>query len=120
MNGYSWVLGAANIQNGSRWYMENVPEFLDAPSEFWHDVAAAQLFLRPPPGCGSPAELRGLVAVTAQRLLDVGRRTSAGVAPIRHLHFRGLALSGSRPTFLEEYEVPYRGTHTAAGTLYSS
>jgi hypothetical protein len=25
VNSYSWVLGAANIQNGSRWYMENVP-----------------------------------------------------------------------------------------------
>jgi hypothetical protein len=86
-----------------------VAEFLDAPSEFWHDVAAGKLFLRPPPGVSDPADLEDLVAVTAQRLLDVGRRTSAGVASIQHLHFKGLELSGSRPTFLEEYEVPYRG-----------
>lgn len=109
VNGYSWVLGAANIQNGSRWYMENVPEFLDAPSEFWHDVRAGQLYLRPPPGVSDPSELVGLMAVTAQRLLDVGRRTSAGVSPVQHLHFQGLELSSTRPTFLEEYEVPYRG-----------
>eukprot|EP01043_Picozoa_sp_COSAG02_P024333 COSAG02_NODE_1327_length_13220_cov_11.602241_7_plen_476_part_00 len=109
VNSYSWVLGAANIQNGSRWYIENAPEFLDAESEFWHDVESGFLFLRPPPGVNDPATLTGLVAVTAQRVLDIGRRTSVGVEPIRHLHFRGLHLSGSRPTFLDEYEAPYRG-----------
>jgi hypothetical protein len=109
VNSYSWVLGAANIQNGSRWFIENVPELLDAPSEFWHDVEAGLLYVRPPAGVADPSELEALIAITAQRLLDVGRRTSAGVSPISHLHFKGLELSGSRPTFLEEYEVPYRG-----------
>ena len=66
---------------------ENVPEALDAPSEFWHDVGAGQVFLRPPAGVSDPTQLTDLVAVTAQRVLDIGRRTSAGVAPIQVKNF---------------------------------
>ena len=59
VNSFSWVMGAANIQNGSRFFVENagLPE-LDAPGEYFHDVdargaGAGCLYLILPVGVGA-------------------------------------------------------------------
>ena len=48
-------------------------EFLDAPSEFWHDVAAGKLFLRPPPGVSDPADLEDLSEKDAKLAHKLGQ-----------------------------------------------
>jgi len=119
VNSYSWVLGAANIQNGSRFFVENVFQELDAPGEFFHDVAERALYVVPPVGV-TPPSLDGqwpveIVAALAQRVLDVRGAGDAGVlrrqskGGISNLHFQGLEVAMSAPTFLELYEVPARG-----------
>ena len=46
VNGFSWVLGAANIQNGSRFFVENAGRAeLDARGEFFHDVEEHALYV---------------------------------------------------------------------------
>jgi hypothetical protein len=160
VNSYSWVMGAANIQNGSRFFVENVPEELDFPGEYYHDVDEGWVYLIPPVGTPDPNTAQ-VVSATTQSIIQVkgagptgvvafpvfdpdyneeqqqaqnaaqehealrnkamrsntttkrrqrrSRRSPRAAKLVQHLHFEGLAISMSAPTFLELYEVPYRG-----------
>jgi hypothetical protein len=85
-------------------YVENIFEELDAPGEWFLDVAASQLYWLPPAGV-QPATAQ-FEAVVLKDLIVV-RGTAA--APVRHLGFRGLTFTQTGLTFLERYEPVARG-----------
>eukprot|EP00935_MAST-01C_sp_MAST-1C-sp1_P002386 g2386.t1 len=116
VNSYSWVMGAANIQNGSRFFVENVPQELDAAGEYFHDFENSTLFLVPPVGVEDPNDAQ-IVAALTQTIVQVKGAGPSGVLAsaskagqlVQHLHFSGLTMTMTAPTFLDLYEVPYRG-----------
>eukprot|EP00937_MAST-01D_sp_MAST-1D-sp2_P000443 g443.t1 len=124
VNSYSWVMGAANLANGSRLFVENAGlAELDAPGEFYDDVLsdAPALYVALPMGLPASVTSPGdteIVVVLAKRVLDVrgGGSTGGGVRAssrdrrwASHLHFIGLEVAYTAPTFLDLYEAPGRG-----------
>ena len=124
VNSFSWVLGAANIQNGSRFFVENAGRAeLDARGEFVHDVDEHALYMILPARSSTSSTPAGLevVAAISQRLLEVrssavrrsdGVRKSRRERWVEHLHFGpGLDFGMTAPTFLELYESTGRGNN---------
>ena len=91
------------------WYIENVLEELDAPGEWYHDVAAGKLYVfynasagTPPPNDGSivaiPDGAHGLINVTATQ-----------AAPARGLSFLGVGFRDTAHVFFAPHSIPSGG-----------
>ena len=107
VNSYSWVLGSANIMNGSRFFVERLGlEDVDAPGEYFYDPDTEYLYVYPPAsaathttgghdgagaGAGAGAGDAGtngewwvgaeIIAATLQRVVNIRGAGVSGVAP---------------------------------------
>ena len=108
-------------RGGHDWYVDNVKELLDVPTEWWVDHAAGKLFYFPnataPEGQGQSQEARVTAALraaassefVASRLDTLVAVNGTQAAPVRDVVIKGLALANAAPTFLKDYEVPSAG-----------
>lgn len=85
-----------------RYWIENTPEALDAPDEWFLDEATGQLSYYPPPHW-DPSKSH----VTAPRVLELirisGDIKSNQVASVRNIHLRGIRLTDC------DYDLPVQG-----------
>lgn len=81
------------------YYIENIFEELDTPSEWFHDVKKEILYFKPP--AGTDLSKTVVDAVVARRLIEcVGAE---------NIHFKGFRLTQTRATFMDAYEDLARG-----------
>ncbi len=75
---------------GDRYFVENVPDALDAPGEWYLDVEAGQLRLIPPEGYSPQSQV---VAATVGRIIEVVGDEESG-RPAGYVRFEGLTFIG--------------------------
>jgi hypothetical protein len=101
-----WVNGgyqeARGCKTGSSWYLENIFELLDSPSEWYFDTRTNLLYYYPNstqlPTTGIFPQSQTLLAITGNKLF-----------PVRNVTLSGLTFSHSRQQFFKPYEVPSGG-----------
>ncbi len=84
----------------ARYYVENAPEFLDIPGEWYLDRKTGLLTYQPLQG--EAIDAVEAVAPVLQRLLTVSGDLATG-RPVRNLHFVGLTFAHT------EFQLPTRG-----------
>ncbi len=99
--GAKWTDGACEVDRGSRFYIENVFEELDTPSEWYLDKAKGVLYYMPAEGVNLKTAL-----VEAPILQQVVRFVGTQDAPVRHIKLDGFRITHTASTFLEQYSVP--------------
>jgi len=101
--GYQEARGSG-INKGQRFFIENVAEELDSPGEWWYDLRKGLLYVFP----NASVDVR--TAELALPLADaVVTVVGAPGAPAMGIAFVGFAVTQTRSTFLEPYEVPSGG-----------
>ncbi|HMO64452.1 MAG TPA: right-handed parallel beta-helix repeat-containing protein, partial [Verrucomicrobiota bacterium] len=90
-------------EGDARYWIENVPEALDAPDEWFLDRATGELRYLAPPGTDPNA-----AEVIAPRLTEIVRVAGDPAArkPVTGVTFRGLTFAHT------DYEMPERGLHS--------
>jgi hypothetical protein len=100
---------ARGSDDAGDWYIENVLEELDAPGEWYHDVAAQKLYVfynatsgTPPPSDGS------IIAITdgATGLINVN---ASQAAPITGLSVLGIGFRDTANVFFAPHSIPSGG-----------
>jgi len=99
--GAKWDEDPAAIDRGSRFFVENVFEELDAPGEWYLDTAAGTLYYMPAPGVDLS---RAVVEVPL--LESVIRIVGDQDKPVSHVAFDGFRIAHTTSTYLSTYEVP--------------
>ncbi len=99
--GAKWDEDPAAIDHGSRFFVENVLEELDAPGEWYLDASGCVLYFMPPPGL----DLRGAV-VEVPVLESAVRIVGSQARPVVHVTLDGFRIAHTTSTFLDVYEVP--------------
>ena len=80
--------------------VENVPELLDVPGEWWYDHENAKLYLYPN---------ATFDALQKSRLVASHLATLIQIEGAKDVRIQGLTLSHAKPTFMAEWEVPSAG-----------
>jgi len=91
----------------SRFYIENVFEELDAPSEWYFDSDAGILYYLPPPDVNL-----NRARVEVPILDSVAEFRGSQQDPVRDIKFSGFRIAHTASTFLKLYEAPSRGDWT--------
>lgn len=91
---------------GSDWYISNVFEELDAPTEFYYDIAQQTLYYFGN-GTHGQAPAETFVATKLHTLFNVSGASKD--APLRGFTLRGVGLRDTSPTMLEPHAVPSGG-----------
>jgi hypothetical protein len=91
----------------SRFYIENVFEELDAPSEWYLDSDKGILYYLPTPGL----DLRN-ARVEVPVLEGVVEFRGSQQDPVKYIDFSGFRIAHTASTFLKLYEAPSRGDWT--------
>ena len=102
----NWTYGgfqeARGHSIGQEWFIDNIFEELDAPGEWFYDVAEQNLYFFPN-GTDLPSSGAGTVL---QRLLNIRGSLEN---PIYNITVVNITFAQTEPTFLERYEVPSGG-----------
>jgi len=99
--GAKWIAEPSDIDSGSRFFIENIFEELDAAGEWYWDAVKGILYFMPPPGL----DLRS-ATVEIPVLESVIRIVGTQNEPVSHLAFEGFRIAHTTSTFLDSYEVP--------------
>jgi hypothetical protein len=110
---------ARGNQNGGEFYVENIQEELDYPTEFFHDLEKGQLLyfhngsgapppLSLPPGSNATGSTPAFVVPRLKELIrvDGGRNKTK---PVRGVSLIGLEFRDAAPTYLEPHGMPSGG-----------
>eukprot|EP01052_Picozoa_sp_SAG31_P004801 SAG31_NODE_203_length_20490_cov_7.713256_14_plen_526_part_00 len=76
------------------YFVENVPEELDAEREFYYNASTSTLYWIPRPSVNHPSE-SNLVAPAIEQLLSISAN---------HIRFDGITFAHTLPTFMQPYE----------------
>ncbi|KAK8812318.1 hypothetical protein WA158_007552 [Blastocystis sp. Blastoise] len=88
---------------GQEFFIENVFEELDAPTEWFYDKVTKQLYFYPN---GTIDNFKQIRVPRTQRLIEL--RGSASY-PIHDVHIQGISFQNTDVTFMEPHEVPSGG-----------
>jgi hypothetical protein len=107
-------------KGGHDYYIDNVMELLDMPTEWWLDTASNKLYYFPNAtdgvGAGGAALTDNEITAAAldhaarskfvaSRLKTLVNINGTQATPVQNVDFTGVALAHARPTFLDDYEV---------------
>jgi len=95
---------ATGIDAGSRFFVENVFEELDAPGEWYLDKRSARLFWIPEPDVDPKAAVVEFAVLP--HLIELSGTLDR---PVEHVEFRGLGFAHAASTFLHPYITPSAG-----------
>jgi hypothetical protein len=99
--GAKWYDNPAELDESSRFFIENVFEELDAPGEWYLDRKEGVLYYKP----AAEVDLKkALVEVPV--LEQLVRFTGTQDRPVHHITLEGFRFAHARSTFLKPYEVP--------------
>ncbi|MGC2637473.1 MAG: right-handed parallel beta-helix repeat-containing protein [Acidobacteriaceae bacterium] len=99
--GAKWDKDPAQVGKGSRFFVENIFEELDAPSEWFLDRKESVLYYYPQSGTDLHSAL-----------IEVSRHDAAiqfagsQSAPVRNVTVKGVRFAHTRPTYMDRYDVP--------------
>ena len=99
--------GAEGMDDGFPMYIENVAEELDAPGEWFHDVAAQRLYVWWNATAGTPPPSDGSLVATQAAVLFNASGTQA--APVVNVSFRGLGIRDTARTLFAPHGHPSSG-----------
>lgn len=103
------MLGGYQFPRGTSepgwWFVENIFEELDQPTEWFLDLHKSMLYLYP--NGSVPSE-----QVIGSRLPTVVRVAGSAQAPARNITLQGLHFAHTRQTFLDTYETPSGGGYS--------
>ena len=103
--GTLWEEFRANRIGGhSRFFIENVMEELDEPGEYFHDIKAGVLYVKPTKG--TSLDKAEVVACGIKQLIQFAGRADK---PVSHITIRGVAFKHTARTILDAYETRLRG-----------
>ncbi len=99
--GAKWFERPCDVNEHSRFYVENVFEELDAPGEWYLDRCAGLLYYLPPDGTDLET-----ATVEVPVLQQVVRLVGTQREPVHDITFSGFRFAHTASTFLEQYSVP--------------
>lgn len=99
--GAKWWEWPATVDKGSRFFIENVFEELDAPGEWYLDTSEGILYLMPEEGVYLETAL--VEAPLLQRIVEF---KGTQRRPVHDVTLSGFRVAHSASTYLETYEVP--------------
>jgi len=99
--GAKWDSDPARVGKGSRFFIENVFEELDAPGEWYLDAGAGALYYKPEEGIDLSKAI-----IEAAVLPELVRLAGTQDSPVRSVSFEGFRFAQTASTFLGEYDVP--------------
>jgi hypothetical protein len=99
--GAKWTDDPCRVDEDSRFFIENVPEELDAPGEWYFDRTEAVLYFKPEEGIDLPQAL-----VEVPMLEQAVRFIGTQDLPVRFVALEGFRFAHTVSTFLKPYEVP--------------
>jgi hypothetical protein len=99
--GAKWDKDPARVGKGSRYFIDNVFEELDAPGEWFLDAKNNILYYYPQPG----VDLR-TVLIEVPLHESVIRFTGSQDAPVRNVSIKGVRFAHTQATYLARYDVP--------------
>ena len=99
--GAKWSHNPAVLNKGSRFFIDNVFEELDAPAEWFLDKQKSILYYYPEPG----TDLRSAF-VEVPILEHAIQFTGTQHDPVEHVSLRGFRITHTATTYLKAYEVP--------------
>lgn len=103
--GTLWEEYRANRVGGrSGFFVENVQEELDAPGEYYHDVEARVLYVKPAESVS--LDRAEVVACGTRQLIRFAGKVDE---PVSHITIRGVAFKHTARTLLDAYETRLRG-----------
>lgn len=102
--GAKWTTDGARIDKGSRFYIENVFEELDAPREWYLDKEDGKLYWMPEPDVDPACAQVEVSRLPTLVSVDPSRRDS-----VERLAFDQIRFAHTETTLFEEYEVPSLG-----------
>ena len=101
---YGGFQEARGCNYGQEWFVENIFEELDAPEEWFYDVASKKLYLYPNITDGNiPSSGFG---TRLKRLFDIRGTIDR---PVYNITIANVTFMHTEPTFLDSYEVPSAG-----------
>jgi hypothetical protein len=95
---------STGLSDRSRYFVENLFEELDAPSEWYFDDLEEVLYWYPEEGIDAETAMVE-VSLNKHAVEIVG----AAGNPVRHVIFEGISFAHTERTFLERYEIPSMG-----------
>jgi hypothetical protein len=99
--GAKWDRHPARVGEGSRFFIDNVFEELDAPGEWFLNTDSYTLYYYPPP----PVDLRtALIEVPLHA--SVIRFAGSQQLPVHDITIRGVRFAHSASTYMDRYDVP--------------
>jgi hypothetical protein len=105
--------GARGCASGEAFFLENVAEELDAPGEWFYDVASGLLHLwhnassgTPPPSAVQGVPGTGVELPLARTIVNI---SGSAAAPVANVSFLGIGFRDSRYTFMDPHAVPSGG-----------
>ena len=113
-------------RGGHDYFVDNVKELLDVPTEWWLDVAGSTLYYYPnntaatTTDAGSTADNTATIAAAAvaaaqastfvaSRLKTLMSINGSASSPVTNIAVVGFTFAHAAPTFLDDYEVPSAG-----------
>ena len=96
--------GARGANTGGDFFVENILEELDYPSEFYHDEENGKLYLYHN-GTGAPPT-KNVVAPLQQILVNM---SGTQWNPVKHIHLRDITYTAAGATYMERHAVPSAG-----------
>ena len=92
------------------YFVENIKEETDAPSEYFFDEAEHALYFIPPTSAkitsASQLDARQLVATKLARVVQFN---GTAEAPLRHVHLANVTVAHAAYTYMDPYEIPSGG-----------
>jgi len=99
--GAKWASNPCEVNEESRYFIDNVFEELDAPGEWFLDKRGGTIYFMPPKGMDiNDAEFE--VPVLDQLIQFTGTQNN----PVRNIVFKGFRIAHTKSTYLEKYEIP--------------
>lgn len=102
--GAKWYDNPCVVNHRSRYFIENVFEELDAPSEWYLDRDSGILYLIPEPEVDLSTAL--IEVPILKKLIDI---EGSQKEPVRNIKFCGFRIAHTASTFMDEYEIPSLG-----------
>jgi len=99
--------GGEGSDVGERWYLEGIPELLDAPNEFYYDASSKKLFYYSNTTVGTPPP--DTYRFYGNKLEELFKVEGTQDNPVTDINFYGLTFSGTKRTELAPHGVPSGG-----------
>lgn len=99
--GAKWDRNPARVGKGSRFFIDNVFEELDAPGEWFLNRLTGTLYFHPEPGTDLHAAL-----IEVPRHEYVIRFAGSQQAPVTNISIRGVRFAHTAATYMARYDVP--------------